>query len=157
MSITIQSSVKNADGQYLADAELQLFEDFLASYHLRHKVYMFLQERSQELILETLREMMHISRQAIQEHGEICRRDMSYVLRFASVAILRNDDAFFTEHLVLWMQNIMMALRKEQQSAQAYRILQTVISRHLPEEEAAVVNHYLSMFVDALMVGAQAS
>jgi len=152
----LESHLSSADGRYLGDDELKVLEDYLSSHQTRLRIYTFLQEQSNNLILETLREMMRSHRQVIQEHGDKCRRDMGYVLRFAAVSILRNDEMFFTEHLILWMQNIMMALKKEQQSAQAYRLLQQVIQHHLPEEDAQIVNHYLNLFIEALTVGAAA-
>jgi hypothetical protein len=156
MNKTIEFHLSSADGRYLGDEELKAFEDYLSSHQLRLNIYTFLQEKSDNLILEVLREMTKSHRQVIQEHGDKCRRDMGYVLQFAAVSILRNDDAFFTEHLVLWMQNIMIALKKEQQSAQAYRLLQQSIQHHLSKEESAIVNHYLDLFIEALTVGAVA-
>ncbi len=156
MNKIIESHLSNLDGRYLGDEELQVFEDYLASHQIRLNIYTFLQEKSNDLILDVLREMTRSHRQVIQEHGEKCRRDMGYVLQFAAVSILRNDEAFFTEHLVLWMQNIMVALKKEQQSAKAYRLLQQAVERQLPSEEAELVNHYLNLFIEALMVGAAA-
>lgn len=51
------------------------------------------------------------------------------------------------------MQNIMLAVQKEQPSARAYQVLQTVITETFPRENARLVNHRLHVFIDALVAG----
>jgi hypothetical protein len=156
MNSTLEKTILSADGRYLADLELQPLEDYLQSHSLRLRAYCYLQEHSDHLILQVLRRMMPTHRQTIQEHGDKCKRDMSYVLRYAATCILRNDEALFQEYLVLWMQNIMTALKKEQQSAEAYRILKAVVGDVMPVDEAQLVTHYLDLFIDALLTTATA-
>jgi len=91
--------------------------------------------------------------QTVQQHKDKCIRDMEYVVRAIAVAILRDDEEGFRQELLLWMQNIMAALHKEQQSSRAYRMLQGVLEQEMPQENSALVNHYLNEFINALMAG----
>ncbi|MGF1498583.1 MAG: hypothetical protein ACFB8W_17425 [Elainellaceae cyanobacterium] len=154
MNSSLDTVIHNTDGQYLADQDLQGFQEFAKSYALRRDTYLSLQEHADTLVLSTLRRMMPAHRATIQSHGDKCKRDMGYVLRYAALCLLKDDEDGFVEQLVLWMQTVIAALRKEQQTAESYRILRTVIHETLPADRAALINHYLDVFIEAMMVGA---
>ncbi|MEL6223254.1 MAG: hypothetical protein AAFR31_11495 [Cyanobacteria bacterium J06627_8] len=141
------------DGRYLQDSELSSIQDFVTSYEQRTNVYRYLKDHSDTLILKTFRSLMASHRKVIQTHSEICKRDMSLVLRYIAVSILKDDENSFIESLVLWMQNILFALNKEEQSVEFYIALQRIVAQEMTTGEAALVNQYLSTFIDALRVG----
>ena len=153
MNKTIINQLLQAEGRYLVDTELSAFRDFCTSYALRSSTYNYLQEHGDALIVKALRSLMPSHRQVIQQHGDLCKRDMSCVLRQAALSILKDDEDGFVEELVLWMQNIMLALRKEEQSIEFYIALQKVINEQMAPDEAALVNHYLTVFIEALKIG----
>lgn len=150
MNYLLQQSFQQAEGRYLADTELKPLEDFLQSYTVRLSAYSLLQTQADSLVVQTLRQMAQTDRATIQEHGELCKRDMSYVLRTAALAMLRDDEDGYRQNFILWMQNIMRSLHKEHLSAKAYRTLQSVIQEALPPHEANLINHYLEIFIQAL-------
>ncbi|MGB3491769.1 MAG: hypothetical protein WBA57_03500 [Elainellaceae cyanobacterium] len=152
MNSTLAKKITNADGRYLADTELHAFHDFASGYSVRRSAYEYLQQHADEIVLTTLRQLMPSHRQAIQQHGDLCKRDMSYVLRYAAISMLKDDQAGFVEELVLWMQNILFALKKEQQSLKFYQELQSVLRQQMPVQEAALINQYLDSFTEALSV-----
>lgn len=154
MHNTLVKSLNNIDGRYLGDTELHIFREFVSSYEVRRSAYEYLQQHADDMVLTTLRRMMPTHRQAIQQHGDLCKRDMSYVLRYAALSMLKDDQNGFVEELVLWMQNILFALKKEQQSLKFYQELQAVISQQMPAQEAALINQYLDLFTEALSVRA---
>jgi hypothetical protein len=153
MNILLEKHIFEANGRYLADAELVPLDDYFKTYAARLQTYRLLQERSDQLILATLRKMAQTHRHVIQEHSDKCQRDMSYVLRTAALALLKNDEDSFQEDLILWMQNIMRSLHKEDQSAYAYKLLQETIKANMPTENAMLINHYLGLFITALTMG----
>ncbi len=153
MNTSLAKQMVQAEGRYLADLELSKFHDFIDSYTLRVNTYNSLQEHGDAMILQALRNLMPSNRQAIQKHSDLCKRDMSYVLRYAALSILKDDEEGFVEELVLWMQNILLALHKEEQSVQFYTALRDVIGEKMAPDEAALVNQYLIVFIDALKVG----
>jgi len=153
MNSTLIANVLKADGRYLTDEELQPFQSFGKTHATRLRTYGLLEERAEALINQTLDKMAQAEPTVISQHRSVCYRDMSYVLRGVGVAILQDDEPAFIEHLVLWMQNIMKAVQKEKQSAWAYQILQKVVSDTFPAVNARLVNHFLQIFIDALVVG----
>jgi len=146
--------IDEADGRYLTEQELKPLESYLSTYQLRREIYALLQGQGDKLVIQTLRRMAQTHRQEIQTNGDKCKRDMGYVLNFAAGSLLQDDEAGFQERLVLWMQSIMRSLNKEAQSTYAYRELQKSISETLPPEHAALLNHYLDVFITALSLPA---
>lgn len=153
MNTTLVNHMVRAEGRYLADPELSPFQNFIHSYTLRVSAYNHLQEHGDSFVLQALRKLASSNRQVIQKHSDLCKRDMSYVLRYAALSMLKDDERGFVEELVLWMQNILFALHKEDQSAQFYSALRDVIKEKMPPEEADLINHYLTIFIDSLKVG----
>jgi hypothetical protein len=153
MNSLLEKHIFEANGRFLADLELKPLDDYFKTYAARLQTYQFLQENSNQLILKTLRKMAQTHRHVIQEHSDKCQRDMTYVLRTAALALLKNDEDSFQEELILWMQNIMRSLHKEEQSAYAYKLLQEIIQESMPAENAILINHYLSLFIAALTTG----
>ncbi|MEM7771511.1 MAG: hypothetical protein AAGA75_00130 [Cyanobacteria bacterium P01_E01_bin.6] len=153
MSNIIFKELSNAEGRYLQDSELSTVQNFVNSYTQRISTYRYLQENKDTLIIKTLRSLMPSNRQVIQQHSDICKRDMSHVLRYVALSILKDDENGFIEELILWMQNILFSLHKEEQSVAFYIAMKTVVTEQMIPGEAALVNHYLSLFIDALKVG----
>jgi hypothetical protein len=153
MNTSFVNQMVSAEGRYLADLELTKFHCFIDSYTLRVSTYNSLQEHGDSMILQALRNLMPSNRQVIQKNSDLCKRDMSYVLRYAALSILKDDEKGFVEELVLWMQNILFALHKEDQSVQFYSALRDVINETMAPDEAALIHHYLTIFIDALKAG----
>ncbi|MEM7769758.1 MAG: hypothetical protein AAGA75_08650 [Cyanobacteria bacterium P01_E01_bin.6] len=153
MNNVLFKQLNDVDGRYLKDAELSTVQDFVGSYTQRINVYRYLQEHKDALILKTLRSLMTSHRQVIQQHGEICKRDLGHFLRYVALSILKDDEQEFIEALVLWMQNILFSMKRDESCVGVYIALQSIISEEMLPDEAALVNHYVSIFIDALKVG----
>lgn len=150
MNHTLLASIQQSDGRYLRDLELRPLAQFVASFDTRFKTYTRLKEDSESLVLSALRQLMAGShREAVQEHGAKCQRDMLYTLTCVAKAVLLDNPDGFMEEYVVWMQNITRALHKEDSAIAAYRHLQTEILAALPETSAQLVNSYLDKLIQA--------
>ncbi|MEB3337070.1 MAG: phycobilisome protein [Leptolyngbyaceae bacterium] len=150
MNSVLERNIAEADGRYLSNTELSPLEEYTKTYRVRLQTYCLLQAYSQQLILKTLQRLMQTDKPVVEQYGDKCQRDMGYVMLSISNSILKDDENAFREQLILWMQNIMSALRKEAQSARAYRLLQAVVTESLPAENAKLINRHLDSFIDAL-------
>lgn len=155
MNTAVEQAIREADGRYFTDLELKPLEQYVHSYAARLKTYAILCQHGEGLVLQALRRLAASDAEVVQQYGEICKRDMSYVVRVIALMILKDDEVAFRQQLVLWMQNIMAALGKEEQSARAYRALQEIIRNKLPAECSTLVNQYLEEFIRALLAGVQ--
>lgn len=155
MNSTLEQTIHKADGRYFSDAELKTLERYAQTYSLRLKTYALICEKGNDMVQRSLQKLSQTDAQTVQQHKDKCIRDMTFVFQSLAAAILRDDEEGFRQQLVLWMQNIMSALNKEAQSARAYRMLQEEVRATMPADYAALVNHYLELFINALMVGVQ--
>lgn len=153
MNTLLERCIREADGRYLTDNELGTLDAYVSTYATRMQIYTILQEKSESFILEALHRLAQTDAQTVRQHKDKCVRDMVCVMRAIAVAILRDDEQAFRDELLLWLQNILAALHKEQQSSRAYRLLQNVIQEEMPSECAELVNYYLGEFIAALTAG----
>ncbi|HSM81785.1 MAG TPA: hypothetical protein VLS96_08865 [Nodosilinea sp.] len=154
MNNALLESIQKSDGRYLSDLELRPLAQFVASFDSRFRTYSRLKDEGEALVLKALRQLMPTQhRQAIQEHGPKCQRDMLYTVECIAKAILLDDPSGFVEEYVVWMQNITRALHKEDSAIAAYRSLQTEIAAALPEASAQLVNGYLDQLIKAMTEG----
>lgn len=154
MNTALIESIKQSDGRYLSDTELQPLAQFVASFDSRYKTYICLKHDGEALAIKALRRLMSTQhRQVVQEHSSKCQRDMTYTLECIAKAILLDDSTGFMEEYVLWMQNITRALHKESSAIDAYRSLQAEITATLPQAAAQLVNGYLDQLITAFAEG----
>jgi len=147
-------AISQLDGHYLSDTALSDIQNFSQSYELRLRTYNALREKSDPLILSSLRDLMRSHRQIVQSHGNMCKRDMSYILRHIGIGILKDDAQGFFE-LVLWMENITKALHKEQSACMAYKGLQAKIHATMPPDMVALIDPYLETLIEGLSAGVE--
>lgn len=149
MSTAFTQSLQKAEGRYLSDDELSLLIGYSKTYSTRVNTYLLVQKYSEQLITMTLQQLAQTDRDVVQQYSHLCQRDMGDVLRLSARAILKDDPDEFYE-FVIWMQNMMRAVKKEAQSAYAYGLLQQVVRRNFPADCAALLNLYLQQVIDNL-------
>ncbi|MGB3136565.1 MAG: hypothetical protein WBB18_07165 [Nodosilinea sp.] len=153
MRPALLNSLQQSDRRYLSDAELRPLAQFVTSFSSRSKAYTQLQAESETLALNTLRRLILTHRQAVQEHGAKCQRDLLYTLETIAKAILLDNPDGFVEEYVVWMQNITRALHKEDAAIAAYRSLKIEIASTLSTETARLANGYLDKLITAIANG----
>lgn len=147
---TIERSVLDADGRYLDTQELYPLEQYLKSYSQRIETYELLREKSDALILQSLRKLAQVYPELIQKHGKRCKYDMSEVLRYAALSVLRDDELFFKEAMVSWLDTILVAHHKHEQCIKAYQYLEDAIATMLPPTDATLVRPYIEIVLMTL-------
>ena len=149
MSTTFGRTLLQAEGRYLDDKELQGLEHYLQTFALRNQAYQLLTSHANELVVQALRQLAVTHRTAVETHSSKCKRDMSYSLKCIARAVLLDEQDFFQQDFVLWMDNITHALHKEDSAAQAYRNLRSEIQKILPTPCVALVIPYVDQLVEA--------
>ncbi len=147
---TLQETVLKADGAYLDAPGLERFEQFVQTYSSRLETYQNLRDQSASLMLKALQKFAQSHPEMVQQHGQRCRYDMSEVLRYIALSILRDDELFFREQMLIWLDSILLAHRKQNQCMVAYRYLQEVINADLPATNSQLIHPYLEAVILAL-------
>lgn len=140
---TLYEKIIEAEGRYLDSSGLQLLEQYLTSYATRLEAYQSLRDHSANLVLQALRRLGQDYPELIKNHGKRCQYDMSEVLRYIALSILRDDEAFFNEQMMSWLDTILVAHKRNDHCATAYHHLQDAIDASLPPAVALLTHPYL--------------
>ncbi|NES95616.1 MAG: phycobilisome protein [Desertifilum sp. SIO1I2] len=140
---TIENNLIEADGRYLSTQELQPLEQYIRSYNARLEAYQQIQQHSDKAVLQALRKFALAYPEVIQKHGPRCKYDMTEVLRYIALSILRDDEIFFKEQMMSWLDTILLAHKRNSSCATAYQYLKEAIDANLPSASSSLVLPYL--------------
>jgi hypothetical protein len=150
LNYALEAKVLEADGSYLDFQGLQSFEHYVQSYTARLETYHNLRDRSPALIVQALRKFAQTHLDLIQKHGQRCQYDMTEVLRYIALSILRDDQAFFKEQVLSWLDSILVAHKKNSYCPIAYRYLQDAIDANFPASNSSLIRPYLDAVITTL-------
>lgn len=145
LSHAFEKTVLSADGRYLNAQELYPLEQYVKGYTARLETYHLLRDNSEKLVLQALRQLAQVHPELIQQHGKRCKYDMSEVLRYISLSVLRDDETFFREAMMSWLDTILVAHRRQSQCMTAYQYLHDVLGKALPAASFTLVRPYLDI------------
>jgi len=147
---TLEKSVLEADGRYLNAQELSPLEQYAQSYTMRLHTYQQLRDRGEALVIHALRKLAQAYPELIQQHGQRCKYDMTEVLRYIALSILRDDEIFFKEQMMSWLDTILLAHQKTAHCMAAYRFLQEAIAAALPADAGTLTRPYFDLVTQSL-------
>jgi hypothetical protein len=147
---TLEAKILDADGRYLDSQGLRSFEQYAQSYATRLETYRHLAEKSHPLIIQALRKLAQSHPELIQKHGQRCQYDMAEVLRYMALSVLRDDEIFFKEQMMAWLDTILLAHKKQDHCATAYRHLLGAIEAHLPPTNSNLLRPYFNYVITTL-------
>ncbi len=147
---SLEKTILEADGRYLNTQELQPLEQYLRTYVSRMQAYQALRDDSDKLVMQALRKFAQTHPDLVQKHGQRCKYDMSEVLRYIALSILRDDAIYFKEQMSDWLDTILLAHRRNIQCATAYHDLKDVIQATLSGPVNDVVRPYLEILINTL-------
>lgn len=147
---TLEKNILDADGRYLDSQELQPLEQYVRSYAARLDAYQQLRDHGEKLVLIALRKLATMYPELVQQHGGRCKYDMVEVLRYIAISILRDDEVFFKDQMMVWLDTILLAHKRQSQCGQAYRNLQEAIVAHLSASANSLIRPYLEITIQVL-------
>ncbi|MDX2216239.1 MAG: hypothetical protein SFY66_23435 [Oculatellaceae cyanobacterium bins.114] len=140
---TLTQKVLEADGSYLDAQGLKPLEQYLQTYATRLETYQHIRDQSQKLVQQAIKKLSQIYPELVQKHGQRCQYDMSEVLRYVALAILRDDEVFFKEQMMSWLDTILLAHKRNAHCMVAYRYLMEAINATLPPASSSLIRPYL--------------
>lgn len=150
MNRTLDEKFGDIDRVYLNDTELLNLERFANSFSVRVKTYNLLRDHADEITIKALKLLAQQYPALVRKQLQRCKYDMSNVIRYTSLSVLRDDEIFFREALMDWLANIINSYQITKECSTAYRLLQSVVDEMLPAECAALVKPYSEMAISAL-------
>lgn len=91
-----------------------------------------MRDHTDEITIRTLKLLAQQYPELVQKQLQRCKYDMSNLIRYTSLSILRDDELFFREALMDWLANIINSYQVTQECSTAYRLFQSVIDEMLP-------------------------
>lgn len=151
MNRTLDQKIADVDHVYLTDSDLFNLERFASSFSVRVKTYNLLRDRADEITIRALKLLAQQYPELVQKQLQRCKYDMSNMIRYTSLSVLRDDELFFRETLMDWLANIINSYQIAKECSTAYRLFQAVVDEMLPAECAALVKPYSEMAISALL------
>lgn len=138
-----------ADGRYADDQELQFLEDYLQSVEQRITAYEKIRNAEEKILhrVEAEKRMLkeNLFQMNSQDITQVCRRDMTMMLRCSAAAMLVDDLDCMREGLTLWYQTIVQAFSYQEYAKINYQIIQKVLKMYLDPEEAELIMPVLQL------------
>ena len=143
----VQENCIASEGRYLSALEMQPFETYINTYQDRLKIYHLLQAHSNKWVMNVLKKMANKYPTLIRGKGKRCHYDMTATLRYMALSILRDDERFFQDSVVIWLDTVLVAHQKHRQCADAYTNLVEEISEHLQGTELNFIRPYINRII----------
>jgi len=143
----LEERILQAEGKYLDNQGLETLERYYKTYETRLETYQHLSQHSNHLVLRVLQRMGQDYPELIQKHGKRCQFDMICVLRYVALSLLRDDETFFMDEMMDWLDTILVAYRRNEHCATAYRHMVDAVEEEFPAASAAMVRPYLDEVV----------
>ena len=147
---TLEEQVLEAEGKYLDAQGIMNFEQYAQTYQVRLATYQHLREQSEKLILTTLKRLGQNYPDLISKHGQRCKYDMESVLRYIALSILRDDEVFFCEEMVSWLDTILAAYKRHGHCVTAYQFLLQAIEAEMPLANVTLIRPYIDHVIVTL-------
>jgi hypothetical protein len=151
---TLEKKIVQADGGYLDAQGMRSFEHYVQSYPVRLEAYQLLRDRSAALIIQSLKRLAQSYPELVQKHGPRCQYDMTEVVRYVALSILRDDETFFKEQMMSWLDTILLAHKRQSHCTIAYRFLQDAVNAGFSPTSSTLVYPYLDCVITTLQAHA---
>lgn len=146
----LEELIGKSEGRYMTAKELQPLKHYMETVSERSKTYLLLQEKSDLLVRHALKKLMSVHPDTVKKNAKRCYYDMSMLVRYLALAMLRDDSHFFNEVIVLWQANILTAYRQQKACLDAYGHLQETFKDHLPTSANRLIEPYMDMMLQLL-------
>jgi nitric oxide reductase activation protein len=145
----IQTLVREAEGRYATDAELQFLEDYTQSFPHRLRAYQNLRKQERSLIQQSYNQLKaqhpELFPAGQKEAVRKWQRDTIWILRYSAVAMLLDDVDSLRDRILLWFQTIMRAFGVQKTCYLTYSSLKTLAPQLMGEADGALLAEVLEV------------
>jgi len=153
MNVEVRSIIKTAEGRYLTSDESVNLLDLVKSYERRLAIMKSVEAKESIIVRQVLERAFERypkfagERAMSYEKGE---RDVTLVLRYASMAMLQGDAEWFREKVLYWFKTIVDAMVFADVARFTYATLEDVVQKTLPRADADALVPYLHIATEYL-------
>jgi hypothetical protein len=147
MNSKIGAIVHQSEGRYLHPDEMQFLQEYVDALPHRIAIYRSLQAKENALLDRVITKFQPMVPNLTRQHGSLawerCRRDLAQVWRYASLAMLLQDEDFLRDKLLYWLETILKSLKMRDECKPAYKLLLESLQFVLTEAESKLIRPYL--------------
>jgi hypothetical protein len=144
---SVEEKISALECAYLQDSDLFSLDQYVSGFADRLKTYELLRDNAEKIANGALELLARDYPALMNKRGDRCKYDISEVLRYMATSILRNDEQYFRDQMVDWLNTILASYQVTTECASAYSHLYEVISQVLPAKCAAMAKPYTDMLV----------
>ncbi len=139
-----QTLIRDSEGRYLRDGELDRFGQYAAEFQCRVQAYQRLQALEAEVLSEVETKLRYRDPSLMlygggQDASLKWRRDTLLTYRAIARTVLLSDIDHFKQGFLLWMETVMRAFGALPCCEQTYGLMASLLERRLSEPEAVFV------------------
>ena len=154
MNKQISEMLCASEGRYLTRAELASLRELAAQLEVRVLAMEEIQTKEDSIVERTLKDVTTAYPDYLNRHKDARAkglRDLAFVLRYATHAMLRSDPAFLEDTLLTWMRTILKGVGFTPQFIEdTYKTLERAASRELSAAAAELIRPYLLQCASSL-------
>ncbi|MEN9240054.1 MAG: hypothetical protein Q6J68_04790 [Thermostichales cyanobacterium SZTDM-1c_bins_54] len=143
------------EGRYLSSWELSALQSYVQDLPHRLMLYQGMVKKEKALIDAVMAKFQPTLPNLTQQHGPLawqrCRRDLTLVWRYCTMAFLLNDEDYLRDKLLYWLETILKAYKMREQCHPAYRFLGDALVPVLGDEAGAAIRPYVMLAQTMLM------
>ncbi len=152
MHTVLEKMIEQADGKYLGSKDVQVLLDYAQSVELRIETYQAIKEQEAELVAMVLEKVhahpVYLDRYINTENGK-CLRDLTGSIRYATTAMLLNDEQFLREEYLIWLETIIRSLKHKDLTLASMEALSGALAERLPQAQYKLMAPFLTTLCDA--------
>jgi Phycobilisome protein len=141
MLTQLNKLTREVDGRYATDSELTFMVELVNSYKDRLSAYRKLQA-AEGVIMQQVKSRLRAIDPSILMSGKVdiskkCERDMTFVFRYSTLALLMNDPEMLQERVLFWLQTVTRSFKDHRRHCDVtYKVMQEVVKQYLTPTEA---------------------
>lgn len=146
MNKEMTAMFSEAEGRYLEGEEAQKLLQFASSLNARLETMEAVQAAEDRIVGETIEEVWSAHPGFERKHdkaGARCTRDVTLVLRYCAMAMVRQDMKFLRDKLLYWLRTILQSFHFGEVIDTTYRMLPRRVEHHLTPGQVKLLAPYL--------------
>ncbi len=146
MNTEIKEMFSDAEGRYLEADESQKLKQFAQSLQSRLETMEAVKAAEKAIVSETLDAVWETHPEIESRYTkarENCTRDVTLVLRYCAMAMVREDMTFLRDKMLYWLRTILQAFQFGPILDTTYRVLPRRVEAHLTPGQVQLLAPYL--------------
>lgn len=148
MNRQMMDTLQGAEGRYLSTQEQTLLREFAAGLDARLQAMAEIGTKESTIVEQSVREILRAYPDVEKKYKgaqQSCLRDETLVLRYATMAMVRNDPQYLNDSLLTWMATILKGVGFAPHFIEdVYKTLALCAGKELTPETAKLLHPFLS-------------